>query len=112
MRHSYTNAADAYNAPGTNMKIIGLRIDDEILDKVRIIAAHDRTTVSAMVQAYLAEVADRDEKQAQAKARQAEARKQPLRLMETSKGRMAPNWKFDREETHGRVRCENPFRSN
>jgi hypothetical protein len=53
----------------------------------------------------LTEVAGRDEKQA-------EARKQLLRLMETSKGRMAADWTFDREETHERVRCENPFRSN
>ena len=62
---------------------------------MRIVAAHKRTTVNAMVREYLAEVAGRDEKQA-------EARKQLLRLMETSKGRMAPDWKFDRDETHER----------
>jgi len=77
------------------MKKITLEIDDEILDKVEIIAARQQTTVSAMVRNYLAEIASRDE-------RQAEARKQLLRLMETSKGRMAPDWKFDREETHER----------
>jgi Arc/MetJ family transcription regulator len=77
------------------MKNITLAIDDEVLDKVRIVAAHKRTTVNAMVRNYLAEVAGRDEKQA-------EARKQLLHLMETSKGRMAPGWKFDREETHER----------
>ena len=77
------------------MKDITLAIDDEILDKVRVIAARKRTTVNAMVRNYLGEVAGRDEKQA-------EARKQLLRLMETSKGRMAPDWKFDREETHER----------
>ena len=74
---------------------ITLAIDDEILDKVRIIAAREQTTVNAMVRSFLAEVAGRDE-------RQAEARKQLLRLMETSKGRMAPDWKFNREETHER----------
>ena len=77
------------------MKNITLAIDDEILDKVRIIAAQKRTTVDALIRNYLAEVAGRAE-------RQAEARKQLLRLMETSKGRMAPDWKFDREETHER----------
>jgi hypothetical protein len=77
------------------MKNITLAIDDEILDKVGIVAAQKRTTVDATVRNYLAEVASRDE-------RQAEARKQLLRLMETSKGRMAPDWKFDREETHER----------
>ena len=64
------------------MKNITLAIDDEILDKVRIVAAQKRTTVNAMVRNFLSEVAGRDEKQA-------EARKELLRLMETSKGRMA-----------------------
>jgi predicted transcriptional regulator len=77
------------------MKKITLAIDDEILDKVRIVAAQEGTTVSAMVRNYLAEVARHDE-------RQAEAREQLLRLMETSNGRMAPDWKFDREETRER----------
>jgi hypothetical protein len=48
-----------------------------------------------MVRNFLSEVAGRDEKQA-------EARKELLRLMETSQGRMAGDWKFDREETHER----------
>ena len=54
-----------------------------------------RTTINAMVRNFLSEVAGHDEKQA-------EARKELLRLMETSKGRMARDWKFDREETHER----------
>ena len=74
---------------------ITLAVDDEILDKVRIIATRRRTTVNAMVQDFLTEVVGRDEKQA-------EARKQLLRLMETSEGRMAPDFKFNREETHER----------
>jgi hypothetical protein len=77
------------------MKNITLAIDDEILGKVRIIATRQRTTVNAMVRNYLAEVAGRDETQA-------EARKRLLHRMETSKGRVAPDWKFDREETHER----------
>jgi len=77
------------------MRNITLSIDDEILDKARIVAAQRRTTVNAMVRNFLSEVAGRDE-------RQAEARKELLRLMETSKGRMRADFKFDREETHER----------
>ncbi len=77
------------------MKNITLAIDDEVLDRVRIVAAEKKTTVNALVREFLADLAGRDE-------RVAEARKQLLRLMDTSKGRMAPDWKFDREETHER----------
>jgi hypothetical protein len=77
------------------MKSIALAIDDEILDKARILAAHQRTTVNAVVRNYLAEVASRDD-------RRTEVRKQLLHLMETSKGRTAPDWRFDRRETHER----------
>jgi predicted transcriptional regulator len=77
------------------MKNLTLAIDDEILDKVRIVAAHKRTTVNAMVRGFLAEVAGRDEQLA-------EAKKQLLQLIDASEGRMAPDWKFDREETHER----------
>ena len=77
------------------MKNITLAIEDELLDKVRIVAAEKKTTVNALVREFLTDLASRDE-------RLAEARKQLLRLMDTSKGRMAPDWKFDREETHER----------
>jgi hypothetical protein len=77
------------------MKKITLSIDDKILEKARIVAAHKRTTVNALVRDFLTEIAGRDE-------RQAEARKELLRLAKESKGRMAPDWKFDREETHER----------
>jgi hypothetical protein len=77
------------------MKNITLAIEDEVLDKVRIVAAEKKTTVNALVREFLAGLASRDE-------RLAEARKQLLRLMDTSEGRMAPDWKFDREETHER----------
>lgn len=77
------------------MKNITLAIEDEVLDRVRIVAAEKRTTVNALVREFLADLASRDE-------RLAEARKQLLRLMDNSEGRMAPDWKFDREETHER----------
>jgi DICT domain-containing protein len=81
--------------PEALMKNITLAIEDEVLDKVRIVAAEKKTTVNALVREFLADLASRDE-------RLAEARKQLLRLMDTSEGRMAPDWKFDREETHER----------
>jgi hypothetical protein len=62
---------------------------------IRSVAAEKKTTVNALVREFLTDLASRAE-------RQAEARKQLLRLMETSKGRMAPDWKFNREETHER----------
>ena len=77
------------------MKNITLAIEDEVLDKVRIVAAEKKTTVNALVREFLTDLASRDE-------RLAEARRQLLRLMDTSEGRMAPDWKFDREETHER----------
>ena len=77
------------------MKNITLAIEDDILDKVRVVAAEKKTTVNAMVREFLTEVANRDEKLA-------EARRQLLRLMDTSEGRMAPDWTFDREDTHER----------
>jgi hypothetical protein len=84
-----------YCVPEAHMKNITLAIDDEVLDKVRVVAAEKKTTVNALVREFLADLAGRDE-------RLAEARKQLLRLMDTSKGRMAPDWKFDREGTHER----------
>ena len=77
------------------MKNITLSIDDEILENARVIAAEKRTTVNAMVREYLTEVAGRD-------ARLARARRELLNMMDTSKGRMKPGWKFSREETYER----------
>ncbi|HLX99931.1 MAG TPA: hypothetical protein VKR62_14630 [Roseiarcus sp.] len=77
------------------MKNITLAIEDKVLDRARIVAAEKKTTVNALVREFLADVAGREE-------RLAEARKQLLRLMDNSKGRMATDWKFDRAETHER----------
>jgi predicted transcriptional regulator len=77
------------------MKNITLAIDDEILDKVRIVAAHKPTTVNAMVREFLADVVGRDQR--------LEKAWEGLReLMRNSKGRMRPDFKFNREETHER----------
>jgi hypothetical protein len=77
------------------MRNITLAIEDGVLDRVRIVAAEKKTTVNALVREFLADIACRDE-------RLAEARKQLLRLMDSSEGRMTPDWKFDREKTHER----------
>ena len=77
------------------MKNITLAIEDDILERARVVAAEKKTTVNAMVREFLAEVTDRDE-------RREKARAALLDLMRNSKGRMRPDFKFDREETHER----------
>jgi hypothetical protein len=77
------------------MKNITLAIEDEVLDKVRVVAAQKRTTVNALVREYLTELAGREEEIAN-------ARRDLLELMETSEGRMGPDWKFSREDSHER----------
>ena len=44
------------------MKNITLAVEDEILDRARIVAAERRTTVNAMVRDFLTEIATRDSK--------------------------------------------------
>jgi len=77
------------------MRNITLAIDDDVLDKVRIVAAERKTTVNALVREFLAEIAGRDE-------RREKARRELLELMRNSNARMRPDFKFDREETHER----------
>jgi hypothetical protein len=77
------------------VKNITLTIDDEVLDKVRVLAAERKTTVNAMVRKFLTEIATRDD-------RRERARRELVELMRTSKGRLAPDYRFDRDETHER----------
>lgn len=77
------------------MKNITLAIEDDILDKVRVVAAENKTTVNAMVREFLTDIASRDE-------RREKARRELLELMQTSTARMRPDFKFDRDETHER----------
>ncbi len=77
------------------MKNITLAIDDHVLERARVVAAQKRTTVNAMVREFLVEVSAREDTVA-------EARRQLLHLMDTSEGRMAPGWTFDRDEAHER----------
>jgi predicted nucleic acid-binding protein len=69
------------------VKNITLAIEDEVLDKVRVVAAQKRTTVNAMVRDFLAEIAGRDEKLAR-------ARRNLLRLTEESEGRMVVQQRY------------------
>jgi len=78
-----------------NMKNITLAVDDEVLDKARVVAAQRKTTVNALVREFLIEIATRDE-------RRERARHELLELMRTSKGRLAPDYIFDRDESHER----------
>ena len=77
------------------MKNITLTVDEDVLEKVRVVAAQNRTSVNAMVREYLTEIAGRDEKLAK-------ARHGLLQLMDSSGGRMQPGAKFNREETYER----------
>ena len=81
------------------MKNITLAIEEEVLDKVRVVAAEKRTTVNAMVREYLdasknSEIAMREIED--------ERDEKLLELMEQSKGDMGPDWKWSREETYER----------
>jgi plasmid stability protein len=77
------------------MTNVTLSIDDEVLDKARIVAAQRKTTVNAMVRDFLTELAQGDERRERARA-------ELLELMRTSKGRLRPDYVFSREDSHER----------
>jgi plasmid stability protein len=77
------------------MKNITFAVDDEVLDKVRVVAAQKKTTVNAMVRDFLTEIATGDERRERARA-------ELLELMRTSKGRLRPDYEFSREDSHER----------
>lgn len=77
------------------MRNITLAIDDEVLEKVRAYAAEHKTTVTAIVRQHLEKLAAENDKRA-------EARKQLLRLAETSKGRLSPDYVWNREGLYDR----------
>jgi predicted transcriptional regulator len=77
------------------MKNITLALDDEVLEKVRTYAAERKTTVNAIVRQHLEKIAAENDKRA-------EARRHLLRLAETSEGRMAPGYVWNREELYDR----------
>ncbi|MGN6551855.1 MAG: DUF6364 family protein [Pararhizobium sp.] len=73
-------------------KNITLAIEEDLLNRVRVLAAMRRTSVNEMVRDYLRQVVD-DSKQRD------EAREELLRLMDESEGDMG-DWRPSREETY------------
>ena len=69
-----------------------LAIDDDLLDKVRVLAAMKRTSVNEMVRGFLTRLVEQE-------SEHDEATEALLKLARESKGRMG-NWRFSREETY------------
>ena len=69
-----------------------LAIDDDLLDKVRVLAAMKRTSVNEMVRGFLTRLVEQE-------TSKDEAREALLKLIDESEGRMG-DWKFSREETY------------
>lgn len=72
---------------------ITLAIDEDVLEKARVIAAQRRTTVNGMVREFLIGVTSEDE-------RLAEARRELLKLALNSKARLGPDYTWNREELY------------
>jgi uncharacterized protein (DUF4415 family) len=75
------------------MKNITLAVDEDVLDRVRVIAAERKTTVNALVREYLEKIASEQD-------RIAEARRRLRELMEKSEARLGPDYKWNREEIY------------
>lgn len=73
-------------------KNITLAIDEDLLDKVRVLAAMKRTSVNELVRGYLARLVEQERGKD-------EAREELLRLMDQSEGRIG-DWRPSREETY------------
>ncbi len=80
-------------------KNITLAIDEDVLQKVREIAAKEKTTVNAMVRQFLEsramEDTDRERRRLEALAKLKE-------LSEKSDVRLGKDWKFDRASLYDR----------
>jgi hypothetical protein len=72
---------------------ITLAIDEDVLDRVRVIAAERKTTVNGMVRDYLTRVATDED-------RMADTRRRLIELAETSTARLGPNYRWNREELY------------
>lgn len=73
-------------------KNLTLAIDEDLLDKARVLAAMRRTTVNAMVREFL-------ERIVQAEREADEVTQELLKLSETSEARMG-DWRPSRDETY------------
>lgn len=74
-------------------KNITLAIDEDVLEKARVIAAKRRTTVNGMVREFLIGVTSEDE-------RLAAARRELIDLAQNSQARLGPDYKWNREELY------------
>jgi hypothetical protein len=75
------------------MKNITLAVNEDVLDRVRVIAAERKTTVNALVREYLEKIASEED-------RRAEARRRLRELMDKSQARLGPDYKWNREELY------------
>jgi hypothetical protein len=79
------------------MRNITLSVDEAVLERVRIYAARNRTTVNRLVREHLAQLA-REEGSVHG------ARERLLELVDKSTGRLGPDWRWNREDAYqGRV---------
>ena len=69
-----------------------LAIDEDLLDKVRVLAAMKRTSVNEMVRGFLVRLVEQE-------SEHDEATEALLKLARESKGRMG-DWRPSREETY------------
>jgi predicted transcriptional regulator len=75
------------------MKNITLAIDEDVLHRVREVAARKRTTVNAIVREHLTKLASEE-------SQIAEAKRGLKELIENSTGRMDPDYVWNREEIY------------
>lgn len=81
-----------------------LAIDEDLLDKVRVLAAMKRTSVNEMVRSFLTRLVEHE-------TEKDEAREALLKLIDESEGRMGEGWRPPtREETYsGEPRFDRKF---
>jgi plasmid stability protein len=77
-----------------------LAIDDDLLDKVRVLAAMKRTSVNEMVRGFLARMVEQEQSRD-------EAREALLKLIDESDGDMG-DWRPSRAETYSGDRRFDP----
>lgn len=74
-------------------KNITLAVDEDVLDKVRVVAAEKKTTVNALVRDYLGQLATEGN-------RSERARQRLLELIDKSQADMGPDYKWNRESLY------------
>ena len=87
------------------MKNITLAIDENVLAKVRRIAAEKNTTVNGLVREHLSRLAEQDN-------RAAKARSELVALSKRSTWDPGPDWKWNREELYDRPSLRRLKRAN